>query len=324
MYDFDVIIVGGGPAGAACARELLRQGVNAAILDKADFPRLKLCAGWITPEIFKDLKCSVNDYPHGIICFKKIYFHISGIKLPMRTCQYSIRRVEFDNWLLKKSRARIFRHRVKKIEKVENQFIVDEKFQAKFIVGAGGTNCPVARNLFKNRADKSIDRQIVALEKEFKTDYSVKECHLWFFKNRLPGYSWFVPKAGGYLNIGIGGKLDKLNRKNISINEHWNLFINRLKETGKIPETKIRPKGYIYTLKKKSLQCHKDNAFIIGDALGLATLDMGEGIGPAVKSGILAAKAIIYGKGYNPDTISKLSLPSMLMAGLKLISTKSY
>ncbi|MDA3918406.1 MAG: NAD(P)/FAD-dependent oxidoreductase [Deltaproteobacteria bacterium] len=317
MHDFDVIIVGGGPAGAACARELLRQGVNAAILDKADFPRLKLCAGWITPEVFKDLKCSANDYPHGIICFKKIYFHIAGIKLPLKTRQYSIRRVEFDDWLLKKSEVQIFKQRVKKIEKKKNQFIVDEKFRAKFIVGAGGTNCPVARIFFRNRADKSIDRQIIALEKEFKTDYSVKECHLWFVKNRLPGYSWFVPKAGGYLNIGVGGKLDKLNRNKTTINEHWNSFINRLKETGKIPNTKIRPKGYIYNLKKKSLQCHKDNAFIIGDALGLATLDMGEGIGPAVKSGILAAKAITSGKEYNPDTISKLSLPSMFMAGLK-------
>ncbi|MEN8212061.1 MAG: FAD-dependent monooxygenase, partial [Thermodesulfobacteriota bacterium] len=140
MHDFDVIIVGGGPAGAACAQELLQHGVNAAILDKADFPRLKLCAGWITPEVFKDLKCCVNDYPHGIICFKKIYFHISGIKLPLKTRQYSIRRVEFDDWLIKKSKAQIFKHRVKKIEKEKNKFIVDEQFRAKFIVGAGGTN----------------------------------------------------------------------------------------------------------------------------------------------------------------------------------------
>ncbi|MEN8225657.1 MAG: NAD(P)/FAD-dependent oxidoreductase, partial [Bacteroidota bacterium] len=138
-----------------------------------------------------------------------------------------------------------------------------------------------------------------------------------FFNNRLPGYSWFVPKAGGYLNIGIGGKLDKLNRENTSINEHWNSFINRLKQTDKISDAEIKPKGYIYSLKKKSLQCHKDNTFIIGDALGLATLDMGEGIGPAVKSGILAAKAIISGKEYNPDTISKFSVPSMFMEGLK-------
>lgn len=317
MHDFDVIIVGGGPAGAACARELLRQGVNAAILDKADFPRLKLCAGWITPEVFKDLKYSANDYPRGIICIKKIYFHISGIKFPLKTRQYSIRRVEFDDWLLKKSRAQVFKQRVKKIEKEKNRFIVDEKFRAKFIVGAGGNNCPVARNLFKNRADKSMDREIVALEKEFKTDYSSKDCHLWFFENKLPGYSWFVPKAGGYLNIGIGGKLDKLNRKNISINEHWNYFINRLKNRGKIPDAKIKPKGYVYSLNKKFSACHKENAFITGDALGLATLDMGEGIGPAVKSGILVAKAIISGKEYNPDTISKFSVPSMFMAGLK-------
>ncbi len=317
MIDFDVIVVGGGPAGASCARALVKKGVHAAVLDKSDFPRPKLCAGWVTPEVFQDLKYSVNEYPHGIICFKKIYFHISNIKFPLKTRQYSIRRVEFDEWLLNKSGANFFQHRVRKVEKKRNKFIVDEKFRAEFIVGAGGTNCPVAGKFFQIKEDKSPDRQIVALETECKIEYSGKDCHLWFFNNRLPGYAWFVPKAGGYINLGIGGKLYKLKRNNTSINEHWNYFINRLKKRGKIADVKIKPRGYHYFLNKKYLKCQEDNAFIIGDALGLATLDMGEGIGPAVKSGILAARTIITGKRYHPGAISRLSLPSMFMAGLR-------
>ncbi len=315
MHDFDVIIVGGGPAGASCARELIRGNMNAAVLDKETFPRSKLCAGWITPEVFRHILSSADEYPHGIICLKKIYFHISGVRLPLKTCQYSIRRVEFDNWLLKRSKAPVFRHRVRKIEKIDNTFVVDERFRARFIVGAGGSNCPVARHFFNNR--KPQNRYIVALEKEFQTDHHVKECHLWFFDNRLPGYAWIVPKKAGYVNIGIGGKLSRLKQRNASINEHWKYFIDKLKRKQMVPDLPVKPKGYIYYLKEKKSVCHRDNAFLAGDALGLATLDMGEGIGPAVKSGILAAKSIISGRAYNPHAISGLSLPSMLMAGLK-------
>ncbi len=49
MIERDVIIVGGGPAGSSCAWRLARHGVKPLVLDRASFPRLKLCAGWITP-----------------------------------------------------------------------------------------------------------------------------------------------------------------------------------------------------------------------------------------------------------------------------------
>jgi len=54
------------------------------------------------------------------------------------------------------------------------------------------------------------------------------------------------------------------------------------------------------------------NAFIIGDAAGLATLDMGEGIGPAIQSGIRAAEAIISGQEFSLRSINKYSFPSLL------------
>lgn len=52
----DVIIVGGGPAGAACAWKLSQHQVDLLVLDKATFPRVKPCAGWITPLVLRDLK----------------------------------------------------------------------------------------------------------------------------------------------------------------------------------------------------------------------------------------------------------------------------
>jgi flavin-dependent dehydrogenase len=56
----------------------------------------------------------------------------------------------------------------------------------------------------------------------------------------------------------------------------------------------------------------RDNAFIVGDAVGLATRDMGEGIGPAVRSGLLAAQAIVHDTDYDLRAIARVSLlPSL-------------
>ena len=55
MQQFDAIIVGGGPAGSSCASELVRAGMDVVVLDREAFPRSKLCAGWITPDVVRDL-----------------------------------------------------------------------------------------------------------------------------------------------------------------------------------------------------------------------------------------------------------------------------
>lgn len=320
MHNYDVIIVGGGPAGAACAKQLVSKGFNTVILEKVRFPRPKLCAGWITPEVLEDLDIRPRTSPFGMICFKTIYFHLYGITIPVKTCQYSIRRFEFDHWLIKTSNARVIHHPVRNID-LKDKYIVDGKYRSNFIVGAGGTNCPVARTFFKSHAGQPENHCIVALEKEFKTPYFDSKCHLWFFNNQLPGYAWFVPKKDGYLNIGIGGKLGRLKRRKDSILTHWQAFIEELVNSGKIPSADVRPKGYRYYLKNRISTGQKENAFIIGDALGLATLDMGEGIGPAVKSGQLAAESIITGQKYQPDSISRFSLPSMILSGFHSGST---
>ena len=51
MTASDVIVVGGGPAGSACARTLRHAGLDAVVIDRAAFPRDKVCAGWITPQV---------------------------------------------------------------------------------------------------------------------------------------------------------------------------------------------------------------------------------------------------------------------------------
>jgi len=61
MRHHRVIIIGGGPAGAACAWKLVQAGVDCLILDKKTFPRPKICAGWVTPEVLQDLQVKPHD-----------------------------------------------------------------------------------------------------------------------------------------------------------------------------------------------------------------------------------------------------------------------
>ncbi|MGD8673637.1 MAG: FAD-dependent oxidoreductase, partial [Thiogranum sp.] len=58
----DVLIVGGGPAGSSCAWALREAGLDVVVMDKAQFPRDKVCAGWITPAVIEELELDIEDY----------------------------------------------------------------------------------------------------------------------------------------------------------------------------------------------------------------------------------------------------------------------
>jgi flavin-dependent dehydrogenase len=153
--------------------------------------------------------------------------------------------------------------------------------------------------------------QAVALEHEFPCDWSDGDCHLWFFEKGLPGYSWYVPKKDGYLNLGVGAMAERLKRKGEHIHTHWENFFAGLHKGGLIPEgLALEPRGYSYYLRAGVDVGQRDNAFVIGDAAGLATRDLAEGIGPAVRSGILAARSIAGGTEYSLASVSAYSLPA--------------
>jgi len=62
---FDVLVVGGGPAGSTLAYYLSGSGLKIAIMDKVDFPRQKVCAGWVTPAVMQELNIDLEDYARG-------------------------------------------------------------------------------------------------------------------------------------------------------------------------------------------------------------------------------------------------------------------
>lgn len=293
---FDIAVVGGGPAGASCAWRLKQHGLDVAILDLAEFPREKLCAGWVTPDVFENLDMSPDEYPHGIVRFDRIHGHYKWVCVPVRTTQYSVRRFEFDAFLVERAGVPIRKHRVRKIERTANGFDIDGQFSARIVVGAGGTRCPIYRTFFNTCMERPAYSQIVALEKEFRYDWTDPRCHLFFFDDGLKGYSWYVPKAGGFLNCGVGGMAEDIQTRSQHIKEHWQVLLQRLKKIG-VPEDALAdPHGYSYYLRERNDVTELPGLYLIGDALGLATRDLGEGIGPAVQSGVQTADRIRAGE----------------------------
>lgn len=316
MIESEVIIVGGGPAGSSCAWRLEQSDVECIILDKKEFPRDKLCGGMVSPGVTKKLNIDIKEYPHGLLTFNSLDIHIFGNHIKFKGTIYSIRRLEFDHWLLKRSGAQINYHTVKHIRKDGNYYEIDDQYRCKYLIGAGGTNCPVYRTFFKESCPKHPLSLIVTMEQEIPYEWKDKRCQIWFFENGFPGYYWYIPKAKNYLTVGMGCLLELLKTNKDNIKRHWDIFSRKLKNLSLVKEYDFKPKGAIYYLKNEMETGRIENSFVIGDAAGLSTRDMGEGIYPAVKSGILAAEAIVNDTEYS---LKDLKIYSMGLEIGKLI-----
>ncbi len=312
MIETEVLIIGGGPAGAACAWQLKQHGINFILLDKAAFPRPKTCAGWITPRVLRDVQLDPATYPGNFTVFKKFKIEIRGLRFTLPTRQFAIRRAEFDDWHINRVRENVVRHLVEEIRRESDRYVVDDKYSARYLIGAGGTHCPVKRAFFTNHDQSAASTLIVAQEEEFTYPGASDRCHLWFLQNGLPGYAWYFPKSDGVVNVGVGGSAEGLKRRGDSLKRHWQLLVEKLDRYGLVRAHDFKPVGHSYYLRSGSPVLRKVNAMLIGDALGISTLDMGEGIGPSIQSGINAANAILYNTPYTLKGVSRFSFPSLL------------
>ena len=312
MRSVEVVVVGGGPAGAAAAHCLKTAGADVLVLDKERFPRHKLCAGWITPQVMADLQLEASAYPHGFVSFRRLHFHIRGPSLAVPCVQHSIRRLEFDAWLLDRSGAEFIQHTVRDIRTDGDDYEIDGAFRCRYLIGAAGTSCPVRRVLFGQALPRARALQTATLELEFPCEWRDADCHLWFFEHGLPGYSWYVPKAAGWLNVGVGGMAARLKQRGENIREHWSHLTGKLwRQFGINPG---EPTGYSYYVRDSGQPMRIGNAFLTGDSAGLATRDLCEGIGPAIRSGQRAAHAIVSGTEYTLDGVTGASLGGGLIS----------
>ena len=113
MDTCDILIVGGGPAGSTCAWKLRQAGVDVIVLDKSQFPRHKVCGGWVTPPVLEELELDPADYrQHAVL--QPITRFITGLidgpeveTVYDHAVSYGLRRCEFDDYLLRRADARL-------------------------------------------------------------------------------------------------------------------------------------------------------------------------------------------------------------------------
>ena len=299
----DVLIVGGGPAGSSCAWALRGSGLDVLIIDKQTFPRDKVCGGWITPQIIDELQLDPADYARGRALQPICGFRTSRMGDPEvetnygRPVSYGIRRFEFDDYLLKRCGAPVFEGvPFEGIERQNGSLLVNGEIKTRLVVGAGGHFCPVARQLGAKMGNEEI---VVAQEAEFEMDArqqaacSIKpEIPELYFCADMRGYGWCFRK-GNVLNVGLG----RLDRRSLS--GHVADFLAFLKRTGKVAfELPASILGHAYLIYSKTTRnLVDDGVILIGDSAGLAYSQSGEGIRPAIESGLLAAKVITEAAG---------------------------
>jgi geranylgeranyl reductase family protein len=294
----DALVVGGGPAGSTCAGALRRAGWDVVLVDRATFPRDKVCAGWITPEAFALLELEPREYENAGLTLQPITAFRTALmadgsasELETRydeVVSYAIRRVEFDRFLLDRARVRRVEHTpVVKLRRDQALWVVNDTFRAPVLIGAGGHFCPVARYL---RGEHARERPVVAKEAEVRRDRGARlsDVPSLFFSTDLDGYGWCVPK-GEYVNVGIG------HRDHRVLAAEFGRFLDLLDRRQVVPDARKLPwHGHAYLASGAGGRpIVGDGVLLVGDAAGLAYPTSGEGITPAIASALLAAHTLI-------------------------------
>jgi len=312
MDSCDVLIVGGGPAGSSCARRLRQAGLDVLVIDRSPFPRDKVCAGWITPQVIDDLELDVASYRQGRT-FQPITGFRTGVigsgadaaTLYERPVSYGIRRCEFDDYLLQRSDARLkLGTAISRIDRKGSYWVVNGAIKAALLVGAAGHFCPVARRLNPLR-----DRAPLVAAQEAEFLLADDEAAGWpiaadvpalYFCRDLSGYGWVFRKEH-YVNIGFG-RLDSH-----ALPDAVARFVEFLRTRGTVPRTTAwRWRGHAYLVAGQPYRRVTDSGvMLIGDAAGVADAHSGEGIKHAIESGMLAAATIVEAKGgYGTDRLN--------------------
>ena len=319
----DVVVVGGGPAGAAAAIELGRSGLDVLLVDKATFPRDKFCGDGLTAGALRLLEslgldpsavpswCPVEDVyvasPSGHqVCFP----------LPRGQGTYAVvaRRQELDAAVLNLARASgakvLDGHAVTGVHELADRVIVTVagvgEIEARYLVAADGMWSPVRKYL---HLDTPGYRGEWHAFRQYFTDVgpdAARNLYCWFDADLLPGYAWSFPLPGNRANVGFGiqrgAKVAVGDMKQLWPDILERPHIRAVLGPDARPESSHRAWPIPARIDEVTLAGAR--TLFVGDAAAATDPMSGEGIGQALLTGVLAAEAILAGGPEHAEVVT--------------------
>ncbi|WP_439880418.1 NAD(P)/FAD-dependent oxidoreductase [Pontibacter sp. MBLB2868] len=323
MYKTDICILGAGPGGATTALHLAQKGISSVLIDKASFPRDKVCGDALSGKVVNELRRISPDLP-GLFSQEQevqvpswgIHFISPGgqkLSVPFKynykpevdaPAGYISKRIDFDNFLVEQVRQR------SEIELMEGLDIAKYERQqdGSFLLSDKNGDVKIAARLLivANGAQSGFTRHVAGLQQEpehycagLRAYYKGVEdldkdnfIELHFFKDFLPGYFWVFPLPNGFANVGVGMLSSAISSKKINLKKEMLRMIETHPELQKRfahAELVGDIKGYGLPLGSKKRSLSGDNYMLVGDAGALIDPFTGEGISNAMISGRWAA-----------------------------------
>ena len=324
--DTNVIIIGAGPAGAGTSIYLTKAGIPHVIIDKAVFPRDKVCGDGCSgktafvlrkanPDWLKEIFSRETDFmpSHGIIMVapngRAINIPYNPSRQPGETAPgFTTPRMVFDNYLFEKlpsPYATIYQDaNVKTIVRNADKTITvsfaqgEETIEvtAPLIVGADGDKGITRRTMLgEHFSHKAYTVGLRGYYEGVTGLHQENFIELHFLPELLPGYFWIFPMPNGMANVGVGILSERIRSKKINLREKMlDAIKNNPNISHRFANAKLVDKiqGWGLPMGVELLPVSGDNFLLTGDAASLVDPFSGEGIGNALYSGMLAAYAI--------------------------------
>ncbi len=322
-FDYDVIVVGGGPGGAIAAFTLAKAGYNVCILDKKKRERIgdKTCGDALDKATVDLLKKEIGiDEPQGdevsdIISKMSIAANNIETKATLTAPGYVVDRLNYGQRLLKDCEEAgvtvISQAPVRDII-IENEFLKGVKFyhegetkelRAKFTIDASGSYAAIRSRLpesmrFGNIIEKDLKpsmvwptyREIIELNEEKTPHPWLGEIILLYEREiPIPGYFWIFSKGPNRLNVGLGWLKTEKNQPPLKKALRKELEKYYKEEDYRV----IRSGGGQIPIRPPFDTLVFDGGALVGDAGCLVHPTTAEGHGPALESGFYCAKAMI-------------------------------
>ena len=294
---FDVVVVGGGPAGATAARDLASKGHSVALLDRAG--RIKPCGGAIPPRLIRDFAIPESQIVARSRSARMISPSGVPVDMPIDGGYVGmVDREHFDEWLRARAAESGARRLTGSFTRItrENDGCMTVQYRTenrqymqvrtRLLIGADGARSEVAR---QEMPDEQVPfvfayHEIVEAPEEVGENYDPHRCDVFYQGKHSPDfYSWIFPH-GSVMSIGTGTA-----NKGFSLRSS----ISRLRQaTGLDTRKTVRTEGAPIPLKPRKRWDNGRDVLLIGDAAGVVAPASGEGIYYAMLSGELGARAV--------------------------------